>query len=247
MANVVMRHTSPFSDTWVYDDDTVITDGVTQENAVVSEYEGTKRVSLHGDSIIQINPVPELCNIRVTRQVGWEGNLGFKVELLDIAADEDPAVLALAVYNQPDGVAYAYTTGAMVLDPETDLWGAVCPAGFEPGDVDIHLGMLYASINYSAFTLNAGVQTAEFVAGGDFGTPPIIDPSEGTEWVDSGQTVGSMAGTTTIIQDNSGFVVGNLTKIDNVEQSVQSLWVATGLTLDPYTANTIGAIVYKWE
>ena len=55
------------------------------------------------------------------------------------------------------------------------MWGAVCPAGFEPGQVDVHFGMLYASINFSTFTLRDYIDQEDFTTGG---TPPAAKAVE---------------------------------------------------------------------
>jgi len=98
--------------------------------------------------------------VTVTRVEGWQGNLGFKVELGSADPAFTPSSLALAVYTNPDCADYLYTTGAFV---ETEgVWGAVCPPGQEPGDVDINFGILYGAAPMSCWTMPQG-QTIQTV------------------------------------------------------------------------------------
>ncbi len=97
--------------------------------------------------------------ITVTREPGWQGNLGYKVELNSSDPAFVPGNMALATYTNPDCEDYILTTGAFV---ETEgVWGAVCPAGHEPGDVDINFGILYGAAPMSCWTMEQGrmVQT----------------------------------------------------------------------------------------
>ena len=97
--------------------------------------------------------------VTVTREPGWNAALGFKVELNSTDEDFTPGQMALAVYTNADCQDYEYTTGAFVLTGE--IWGAVCPAGFEPGDTDIHFGILYGAAPMTCWTMPQGqtVQT----------------------------------------------------------------------------------------
>ena len=151
----------------LFDDDTVTVNGIVAPAAVVSTYNGEKRVSVNGDTILDINPYPVFERVKVTRQVGWQGNLGWRVELLDSVPEVSPGVNSLAVYSNPEADGYLFTTGAFILDAETGLWGAVCPAGHEPGQVDVNFSMLYASLPYSPFTLWAEYDFLEVEIGGD--------------------------------------------------------------------------------
>jgi hypothetical protein len=187
MANIIMQHTKmngpTIEDNFIWDDDTV-TDARTGDpkpNAVVTHNDdGSISVDISGNGMQDVQPYPDLGRVQITRQVGWQGNLGWKADLLGWDEETiDPGVYALAVYHNPDGENYYFTTGAFVWDanaihPETGeagMWGAVCPAGFEPGQVDVHFGMLYASINFSTFTLRDYIDEEAFITGG---TPPAV-------------------------------------------------------------------------
>jgi hypothetical protein len=152
----------------VQDDNTVITDGVLNTNAVVSEYEGVTRLDVDGNGIINANPEPNLGTILVTREEGWQGNLGYRVVLQDWAEGETPNAIALAIYQEPDGNNYYYTTGAMLWDATKEEWYCTCPPGFEPGQNDIYMGFLYGSINVAAFTMPAALDEQTFMGGGDW-------------------------------------------------------------------------------
>ena len=169
MANVIMQHTGPdIGDNWVYDDGTVITDGVPNPNAVITTYQGIKRVDFTGNGIIDANQVPNLGSIKVTRVPGWQGNLGYRVVLQDWAAGATPNAIALAIYSQPNGEGYQYTTGAMLWDATNEEWYCTCPSGFEPGQNDIHMGFLYGAKRISAFTMLAEHNEWLFSGGGDW-------------------------------------------------------------------------------
>lgn len=169
MANV-MQYTKKTSgiDVLVKDDDTVTElNGTLLPNAVVTHNpDNTISVDLNGNGIEDIQPYPALAEVRITREPGWQGVLGWKMEILNWDASIDPSVYALSVYSDPEGQGYLFTTGAMVLDPVTGLWGTTCPAGFEPGQNNINFGMLYASLNYSNFTLYYNFDTMDFTTGG---------------------------------------------------------------------------------
>jgi hypothetical protein len=165
----LMRHTSLWiGDNVVHNDLSVTTDGSPNPNAVVSQAQGLIRLDANGNGIIDAHPVPTLGHILVTREPGWQGALGYRVVLLDWAEDAIPNAIALAIYNQPNGVDYSYTTGAMQWDPGLEQWYAVCPPGFEPGQADIYMGFLYGSLRISAFTMFADWDEQTFTGGGDF-------------------------------------------------------------------------------
>lgn len=92
--------------------------------------------------------------ITVTRQPGWEGKTGFKVVLNSADADFAPDNMALAVYTNANCQDFLYTTGAFV--EEGGVWGAVCPAGHEPGNVEIHFGILYGSAPMLCWSMPQG-------------------------------------------------------------------------------------------
>ncbi len=170
MAEIILRCTFGNRDDYlVYDDDTVTRDGILEPNAIVTKVDGVTRVALDqgNPTLLHINAYPEIAKIRITREPGWNDVLGWRAELLDIKEGENPGVVSIAVYQQSEATGYLFTTGAFNLNLETGLWEAVCPAGFEPGQDDIHFSMLYASIPYSAFSLWVDRDTEEFPIGGD--------------------------------------------------------------------------------
>lgn len=101
--------------------------------------------------------------ILVERVEGWQGNLGWRAVITSIDDSFSPTNLAMAWYNSPDCTDYVATTGAFQQDGE-GAWYAVCPAGSEPGDVDIHFGLLLASAPLSCFTMPAGVMAKSVLA-----------------------------------------------------------------------------------
>lgn len=116
----------------------------------------------HADSGVYNPPLPpgvtpppyKSVTVTVTREPGWQGNLGFKVVLNSTDEDFSPAQMALAVYTNPDCADYLFTTGAFTL---TDgIWGAVCPAGHESGDENINFGILYGSAPMTCWTMPKG-------------------------------------------------------------------------------------------
>jgi len=163
----LLQHTGPtIGDNIVNDDNSVTTDGVANPSAVVTTSDGLIRVDCNGNGIIDANPVPALGSIRVTREPGWQGNLGYRVVLEDWDEGATPNAIALAIYTNPDGQNYSYTTGAMLWDGTE--WYATCPPGFEPGQNDIHMGFLYGALRISAFTMFADWDEQVFFGGGDW-------------------------------------------------------------------------------
>lgn len=111
-----------------------------------------------------VAPNVKSLSVVVTRESGWQGKLGFRVVLKAAADDYVPTNLALAVYSGENCSGYQYTTGAFKLHSGTGEYYAVCPPGFEPGDVDIHMGLLYGAAQLSCFTLKAGVESRTIYA-----------------------------------------------------------------------------------
>lgn len=165
-----LQHTSPVTgNTFVLDDYSVKTDNIPDVNAVVDVVDGIIRVDVNGNGSLDINPVPTLGTVRVTRVPGYLGNIGFHVVLEDWDASATPNAIALAVYSEPNAVGYLYTTGAMLWNSEEEEWGCICPPGFEPGDnVDIHFAILYGATPISTFTLQASQSSYSFATGGDW-------------------------------------------------------------------------------
>jgi hypothetical protein len=92
-----------------------------------------------------------------TREEGWQGNLGFRITLESADDSFIPTNLAMSVYSAANCTGYLYTTGAFQFDSGTGKYFAVCPPGQEPGDVDVHLGILYAAAQLACFSVDAGV------------------------------------------------------------------------------------------
>ncbi len=105
-------------------------------------------------------PVYSSLTATVTRQEGWQGNLGYIFRLAGYDGGFVPGNLAMAVYSGAECTGYLYTTGAFQQDAIG--WFAECPAGQEPGDEDIHFGMLDGSLPISCFTLDQGVMEKIF-------------------------------------------------------------------------------------
>ena len=170
MANIILQHTDKtgIGDILLYDDDTVTVNGVIDNDAIIDTYDNVNRIHLDGNTVIHVNQLPAFGEVKVIRVPGWNDVIGYKVQLLQWD-DEliDPGVFALAEYNEPGGRGYKFTTGAFVWDDEAGYWGATCPAGFEQGVVDLHFSILYASIQYSCFTLHAAYNEGIFYCAGD--------------------------------------------------------------------------------
>lgn len=105
-----------------------------------------------------VPPAIKSLAVVIKREAGWQGNLGFRVTLKAGSPEYVPTNLALAVYSGANCTGYLYTTGAFKLNAETGEYYAVCPAGFEPGNNAVHMGLLYGAAQLSCFTLGVGVQ-----------------------------------------------------------------------------------------
>ena len=156
-------------DVILYDDDSVDVNGVPYPDAIVTEYEGQKRVALNPaePTQIQVNALPEFAQIRITRVSGWNDVLGWKAELINLEEGLVPNAMAIAVYNEPEGNGYLFTTGAFVKNEETGYWESICPPGHENGHETINFSLLYGSLKYSTFSLFDNFDEMEFSAGGD--------------------------------------------------------------------------------
>ena len=97
----------------------------------------------------------------ITREPGWNNTLGYRIVLTLSDPTYVPANIALAIYTAADCVGYRFTTGAFQYDSVNDKYFSVCPAGFEPGDANVHMGLLYGAAQLSCFTLPAGETTKE--------------------------------------------------------------------------------------
>jgi len=165
-----LRQVNAEYDIRLYKDGTVTINGEEDTGAAVSLFDEIQRISLDGDSRMQVNPLPKLCDIHMYRKPGWQGNIGYRIDVVNVAEGETPADMALSVHDDSPvrNKNYLYTTGGFQLDAETGLWGADCPPGYEPGQDAIYCSLLYKSIKYAAWTLNAGVEDSWFIAGGDY-------------------------------------------------------------------------------
>lgn len=167
MKQVYQQCSDPLlGDTVVYIDDTVETDGQPNLDATVETVEGMKRIDVTGSGFIDFNQVPQLSKIRVFRVPGWNNVLGWRAELVGLVQDATPNAVSLGIYSSPGATGYLYTPGAFLWDDENQVWHIDCPAGQEPGDADIHFGVLYGSAPVSSFTLRQGLDDVTFVAGG---------------------------------------------------------------------------------
>lgn len=114
---------------------------------------------------VQPPPVASI-TAHITREPGWNNALGYKIELILSDDTYSPNNIALAIYNSPDCESYKFTTGAFQYDSERNIYFSVCPAGFEPGDADVHMGLLYGSAPLSCWTLPAGTMETEILVYG---------------------------------------------------------------------------------
>ena len=96
---------------------------------------------------------------QITRVPGHLGKLGYRIVFVIDDPTYEPNNIALAVYSASECTGYLYTTGALQFDGTN--YFTECPAGQEPGDNDIHFGLLYGAAPFSCFTLAAGVASAE--------------------------------------------------------------------------------------
>jgi hypothetical protein len=103
-----------------------------------------------------IPPSVDSILITITREPGWQGNIGWRAVITSGEEKFIPANLAIAEYSNPNCDGYLYTTGAFQQDGDT--WFAQCPPGQEKGNVDVHLGLLYGAAQLSCFTFKAGNQ-----------------------------------------------------------------------------------------
>jgi len=248
---IVLQHTSPtLGDIFVHNDDSVtnVADGSPNTTAAVSHYEENGidiiRVDLNDNGMLDVNPVPQLMDVRIVREEGWQSNLGYRCILEDFKDGMDTGVLALAVYDQPGGIDYQYTTGAFVWMADYERYGAVCPPGFEPGQEDIHFGMLYGATPYSTFTMHSQWNEQTFsCGGGDTDIPPPPD-----EWIDSGETVVGLVGAAIIrVTDTTPFPAGTNIKINDIETTVSYIHTpgANGIiVLGVHIAVSGGEIIY---
>lgn len=168
---------------------------------------------------------------------GWEG-WGWKFIVKFADPSRDATARAVGIYSDPECKEYLYTTGELI--EEGAVYVAENPAGKATAEKEpVYYALLLGSAQEGIMNLPVESETQTKL----FWEHDQPVPG-GSDWIDSGQTVDSMAGTVTIVQDNSGFSVGEQVKINEVEMTIDSLWTGTGLTLSPYTASPVGAGVY---
>lgn len=187
---------------------------------------------------------------RYKRTGEWTG-WSWKATIEFSDPNREPTNRAIGIYPGGDWDAAGWNTGAFVwteVDRDIDgnpvmKWQTECPAGRETSTKEpLYYALLHGSAHEGRMELPEGKDALEKL----FWEHDQPVPVEG-EWADSGQTVAGMAGTVTLIQDNSGFSAGSLVRIEGVEMEVTSLWTGTGIVLDPYRVSTVGAVVEIWQ
>jgi len=109
------------------------------------------------------SPVYTVLTCTITREPGWNDVLGFRFVIAKIDDNTwSPGILSMGVYSNPECDGYLYTTGAFSWDAEKEEWYAQCPAGQEPGDADVHFGLLESGQSVMCFTLKQGIQKQVF-------------------------------------------------------------------------------------
>ncbi len=163
---------------------------------------------------------------------------GWKVTMVSEDPNRDVTARGIGIYSDPEATQFLYTTGAFVPDGET--FSTVCPVGQRTADkVQINFALLLGSAQEGIWNLPIGTDSGER----RFWEKDQIPPPAGGEWIDSGHVVESMAGTTTITDDNSSFFPAQIVRIETFEMTVMGLWTSTGLVLEPYRASTVGAAI----
>ena len=114
-------------------------------------------------------PPPSVASITatITREPGWNNALGFRVVLAFSDDEFVPSNIAITVYQAPDCTDYHYTLGALQYDEVNNEYYGVCSPGFEPGDVDLYLALLYGSAPLTCFTVLAGTSSTEILVFGE--------------------------------------------------------------------------------
>jgi len=144
MAKVIIHYTSPGDgDSFVHDDDSVVTDDVSNEEAVVIHDGETVRVDLQNTGKFQIN-TPYFVEIQHKYFEGTWAGWGWRAEINGASKGRDPTSRAIGVYNDSEWTAYLYTTGAFVeqvSEWQTDdagnsvrVWATETPAGYAKPD-----------------------------------------------------------------------------------------------------------------
>lgn len=166
---------------------------------------------------------------------------GFTFTIVFADPSRAPNARSFGVYSDAACTQYLWTPGAFADIDGT--WTINCPVGQRTAnESEWNFAMLFGAAQEGRFTLPVGVQSKTL----NFFDADQGDTGGGAGWVDSGQTVTGMAGTVTLIQDNSGFNVGDQVRIDGHESEVTSKWTGTGLVLTPYKAHATGATIEVW-
>ena len=173
MADVILQKTfGPRRDIKVFSDDTVTVNGVSTPATVTHTSEGiTVALRPTEPDMLEVdNGAMSFAAVKITRQPGWQDSEGWRAELINVASEVTPNAIAIAVYDGPEATGYKFTTGAMVLDPKTELWTSVCPPGHEPAGPNsaIHFAVLLGSAKYTFFTLWEDRDEVEFTVSGLF-------------------------------------------------------------------------------
>jgi hypothetical protein len=100
-----------------------------------------------------VAPEYDLITVKVTREEGWAGHIGYRAVIASIDEDFTPGSLSLGVYAAANCTTYQFTTGAFQWDAVGEEWYAVCPPGFEPEQSEVHFSVLYGAANLACFTL----------------------------------------------------------------------------------------------
>ncbi len=170
MASIVLQKTfGSRQDIKVFDDDVVMVDDVLAPDAIVTHYEGEVRVALNPvePTLLEVGDVPYIARIHIKREEGWQEHLGWKALLLDYVEGALPDNIALAVYTNPEADGYLFTTGKFQWFEEDQMYGCVCPPGYEPEHDTVNFSMLLGSNKYSVFSLWDNLDEITVDTGGD--------------------------------------------------------------------------------
>lgn len=158
---------------------------------------------------------------------GWEG-WGWLATIEFSDPNRAPDARAIGIYDS--GWNYLYTTGAFIWTDTGEVdadgqpifkWRTNNPAGRATATKEsVFYGLLWGSIPEGQIELppDTDEQTRNFWDRDQGGTPTQV----GT-WVDSGATVRGAAGTATTVTDTTPFSVGMATRINGVEQEINSV------------------------
>lgn len=183
---------------------------------------------------------------------GW----GFRFELIGAAHTRDPSARAIGAYSDPECTQYLWTTGALQLGTSdwqtdelgtplevwyTDSWDGDRPASQK----DWHVAMLLGSAQEGHQTLPAGSDGVEYLFW------QYSQPGEG-EWVDTGATIISQAGTIYQISDEAEVArlsPGQPIKLGELETTFTGVWAggADYIEINPFVQATVGDPLWSFE